>query len=342
MKEKETLYFSGNRSVFLRRESLEIPAPGQVLVRAICSAISSGTELLAYRGQIPSNLALDANISEYKNSTTYPLRYGYTSVGEIVDADKPTKHLLGKKVFSFHPHESLFWKNPAELLEIPPNISMEAAAFLPNMETAVNLVMDGRPLIGEKVLVIGQGIVGLLVSSLLANFPLGGLFTTDFFKNRRLLSKKVGADLSLHPENSEELVQLDQSLASDSKNGAGADLIFELSGNPAALDFAIRCAGFGSRIVIGSWYGNKRATIGLGGNFHRNRIEIISSQVSSIRPELSGRWDKKRRFQLAWQQIRTQNPQQFITHRFPFSDAPEAYKLLDKSPENTGQVILTY
>ena len=115
-----------------------------------------------------------------------------------------------------------------------------------------------------------------------------------------------------------------------------------LSGSPSALNDAITSTGFDGRVVIGSWYGEKQAMLDLGGEFHRSRIKLISSQVSTIAPKLSGRWDKGRRFQVAWDALERVRPGKLITHRFSLGDAKEAYWLLDKNPEETIQIILQY
>jgi threonine dehydrogenase-like Zn-dependent dehydrogenase len=121
-----------------------------------------------------------------------------------------------------------------------------------------------------------------------------------------------------------------------------SDLIFELSGNPEALNQAVDIAGFNTRIVIGSWYGTRRAAIDLGAGFHRNRIRFISSQVSTLAPEFTGRWSKDRRLTVAWEMIRRTKPADFITHRFEIQRVKEAYELLDERPGETIQVVLTY
>ena len=122
----------------------------------------------------------------------------------------------------------------------------------------------------------------------------------------------------------------------------GADLTFELSGSPSALNDAISLTTFSGRIVIGSWYGQKRAEIDLGGAFHRSRIKLISSQVSTISPELSSRWDKSRRFDVAWKALERIKPEKWITHRFSLNDAEKAYRLLDENPQETIQVVFDY
>ena len=119
-------------------------------------------------------------------------------------------------------------------------------------------------------------------------------------------------------------------------------MTFELSGSPAALDSAIVLTAFSGRVVIGSWYGLKPVALDLGGRFHRSRMRLICSQVSTISPELSGRWTKARRLQTAWQQLRVLRPSMWVTHRFPFDQAAEAYHLLSEAPQQTIQVIFTY
>jgi NADPH:quinone reductase-like Zn-dependent oxidoreductase len=163
-----------------RREALGEPGAGQMLVASLCSAISPGTEMLFYRGQFPPGLAVDATIAGLGEPFSYPLKYGYSVVGQVMALGPGAEPAwMEKLVFAFHPHESHFIARPEELFLLPEGMTAEEAVFLPNMETAVNLVMDGAPLIGERVAVFGQGIVGLLTTALLGRFPLGRLVTVD-------------------------------------------------------------------------------------------------------------------------------------------------------------------
>lgn len=330
MIQRQALYFHAPCQVIVQEE---IPPPleaGQVLVKTLLSAISPGSEMLIYRGQFPEDLAVDENLPALAGKFNYPLKYGYSAIGRIAAlGPQANPALQDRLVFSFHPHESRFAAFPDELLPLPEDISPEDALFLPNMETAVNLVMDGRPLLGERVVVLGQGIVGLLTTALLARFPLESLVTLDHHPLRRQASLELGAHTSLDPTQADSL-------------DARADLSFELSGAPAALDQAIALTGFEGRIVIGSWYGQKRARLDLGGRFHRSRIRLVSSQVSTIASELGGRWDKARRFATTWQMLRLVQPRRFITQRFDLRQAAQAYQLIDQHPEETIQVVFTY
>jgi 2-desacetyl-2-hydroxyethyl bacteriochlorophyllide A dehydrogenase len=340
--ERRALYFTAPHQVALRDEALEPPAFGQVLVETLISAISPGTELLIYRGQAPGDLAKDETIAALAGSFAFPLKYGYAVVGRVVALGHGVApEWEGRLVFAFHPHESHFLASPDELLMLPPDLPPEDAVFFPNMETAVAFLLDGQPLMGEQVAVFGQGIVGLLLTALLARWPLAALVTLDLYPKRRLASETLGAHVSLDPRAPDVIPQLAARLQG-SRPYPGADLTYEVSGEPAALDQAIAATGFSGRVVIGSWYGLKRADLHLGGRFHRSRMRLISSQVSSIAPELCGRWNKSRRYQLTWQMLQEVKPARLITHRFPLGQAAQAYELLDQNPGEVIQIVLTY
>lgn len=321
-----------------------------MLVRTQISAISPGTEMLIYRDQFPPDLPVDATLPGMDGRFAYPLTYGYASVGQVVAVGEGVDPAqIGDRVFAFQPHQAYFCATPASLLPVPDGLPGDVAALLPNMETAVNLVLDAAPRLGEKVVVLGQGIVGLLVTALLGRFPLESLTTVDGFPLRRGISTALGADQSLDPASPHWATLLAASAtppAPEDETADGADLILELSGNPAALDTAIAWAGFGGRIVIGSWYGQKRAEINLGGGFHRKRLRLLSSQVSTIDPTLAGRWTHPRRLALAWELLEslsaTHDLASLITHRFPIGQAAAAYRLIDKQAEEAVQVVFEY
>src|ERR1043166_420814 len=333
--------FTSPCRVSVREEHLPPPDAGQVLIKTLVSAISPGTELLIYRGQAPTDVPLAASLSALAGPPGFPLKYGYSNVGRVTAAGAGINpEWEGRHVFSFHPHESHFLKPLNEVFPVPAGLSCEEAALLPNMETAVNFLMDGRPLLGEQVVVFGQGVVGLLTTALLSRTLPARLVTLDRYPLRRAKSLALGAHASLDPESPDAPARLDSLLHSE--HSRGADLVYELSGDPTALDAAVAVAGFGGRVVVGSWYGQKRVELNLGGRFHRDRIRLMSSQVSTLAAEWTGRWTKARRLEVAWQMLRQVGPAQLITHRFPVERAAEAYALLDRHPEEAIQVLLTY
>jgi 2-desacetyl-2-hydroxyethyl bacteriochlorophyllide A dehydrogenase len=335
------LVFTGPSAVEVRREPVPSPGPGEVLVHTSLSAISAGTELLIYAGLAPAGMPADSSLRSLPGTLTFPLRYGYASVGRIMavgpGVDPSRRDTF---VFAFQPHQTHFVAPAVETIPLPPDLPLERAVLLPSAETALNLVHDGRPLAGEKVAVFGQGVVGLLTTALLAGTPLAALVTLDRHARRRQASLALGAHISLDPDAAGAASRLTQ--AFDDPVHPGADLSFEVSGDPAVLDQALQATGFDGRVIIGSWYGEKRAALNLGGDFHRSRIRLISSQVSTIAPELRGRWTHPRRLAYALSFLREIEAEGLITHRVPFEDAPTAYRLLAEHPEQAIQVVLTY
>lgn len=334
-----TLFFTVPGRVEIRESELPALQDDEVLVETQCSAISAGTEMLVYRGEFPHIPDSHDNLS---SDLQYPLAYGYACVGVIRETGKDVdKKLRDTLVFGFAPHTSAFICDPSSLILAPASLPTEACSFLPNMETAVNLVQDGAPILGERVLVLGQGVVGLLVAALLRDFPLEKLVTSDCYTLRRKASLEIGVNDSFDPG----LLEGNSNTSNNKYQFAyaqGFDLTFELSGSPSALNDAIALTAFSGRVVIGSWYGEKKTPIDLGGAFHQSRIQLVSSQVSTIAPALSGRWDKARRFGVAWEALRRIQPQKWITHRFPIEEAEKAYRLLDENPQETIQVVFEY
>lgn len=328
------LWFTAPFEVQVRTESLPAPGPGEVRVRSLYSAVSAGTELLLYRGQLPQDMALDSTLDALQHAAQYPVQFGYACVGEVqqvgsgVDPDWE-----GQRVFSFQPHASHFTARPEQLITVPDDISAQAAVFLPNMETAVNLVQDGRPLIGERVVVLGQGVVGLLLSAVLAQYPLASLNAVEGQPHRQYLARQLGVQSLYSPP---------EALSDQPPALADADLIYEVSGHPQALNLAIGLSGYASRIVIGSWYGTKPVSLELGGAAHRNRLQLITSQVSTLAPELGGRWDKQRRFDVAWDMIRRIDPTQLVTHTVPLQEADALYRQLHEQQPDIVQALFQY
>ena len=275
------LQVAGPRRVELVCAELGEPGPDEVLIHTEMSAVSSGTELLAYRGELPPGATATADGSP---------GLGYALVGRENDS--------GRRVFCLKPHQDRVIAKKSELVYLPDALPPERAVFLANMETAVNLVQDGHPRLGERVAVFGLGIVGLLTSELLKQFPIE-LHVKDLRREKDEIQENY------------------------------YELCYELSGQPQTLNEAIEAAAFCGRIVVGSWYGQKTAPIELGGAFHRRRLKLISSQVSTIEPCLSGTWSKERRLQLALRMLDQVRPERFISHRRRLDEAGDAYRLLD-------------
>ena len=333
------LYFTGPETVEVREASVGPPDADELLVDTRASAISAGTELLVYRDQTPDGLPADETLDALDGDLSYPLQYGYAASGVVseVGADVDPDW-VGRSVFSFVPHQTSFRTTPDSVVALPPGTAPAVGSLLPSVETATNIVLDAAPRLGERVVVFGAGVIGLCVTRLLAAFPLESLVVVDPVERRRALAAAFGADRTTTP------AALDGGAGGGGSDAAldDADLAVELSGQPSALDDALGVVGYDARIVVGSWYGTKREPIGLGGRFHRDRIDIVSSQVSTISPELRGRWDRDRRMDAALERLDRIPADELITHRIPFERAAEAYQLLDSGTDKTVQVILEY
>jgi 2-desacetyl-2-hydroxyethyl bacteriochlorophyllide A dehydrogenase len=326
------LQFTSPEKVEVVTRELSPPGKGELLVETSLSAVSAGTETLIFRGLFPEGESRDSNIPALSGTFDYPFQFGYSTVGKVVEAGSAENgHWAGRRVFAFQPHANGFLIPPGELMPLPENLTDDDAVFLPNMETSINLVMDGAPILGEKVAIIGLGVVGLLTSSLIRQFPLDKVTLIDLLPFRRSQVIETGQEAACSPED-----------ALKNKPAEGYDLIFELTGNPSGLNLAMELAGFETRIIVGSWYGKKQGSVDLGGKFHRNRVKLISSQVSTISSQFSGRWSKERRFSNVFRQLKLINPSKWITHRFPLEEAMAAYQRLTHEPEDMLQVVFTY
>jgi 2-desacetyl-2-hydroxyethyl bacteriochlorophyllide A dehydrogenase len=332
---RQRVQFSAPEKAEVVTEDVPSPDPGEVRVRTAYSAISPGTERLVYQGNVPGKLEADSSIEALQGDTlSYPISYGYACVGRVDSlGDGVDRDWEGAPVFSFQPHVSRFVAATETLIRLPASAALTDAVMIPSLETAVNLVMDGRPMIGETVLVFGQGVVGLLTTRLLADHPLGTLVAVEPDDARRARAEAAGA---------EAVPSIDDW---DGAGGADAseraDLTYELTGRPAVLDEAVQSTGFAGRVVVGSWYGTKAAPIDLGSHFHRSRMRIVSSQVSTIDPSLQGRWTKDRRMGVVLDLLDEVAPHQLISDRFAVEEAPSVYRRLGDGPSML-QPVFTY
>lgn len=320
------LWFTAPRQVEVREGPATDLAADFLRVRTEVSAISAGTELLFYRGELEPGIVADTTLPWGEGPVRYPFQYGYASVGKVIEAGPAApKQLVGTRVFGFHPHQEETVASAAAFLPVPPGVSAETATFFANLETAVSLVMDGGPLIGERVAVVGQGIVGQLTAMLLEQTGVEEVHVID----------PVEARLTAGPRRTTATGVTDATRNS-------FDLVFEVSGKPEALDAALQLARYAGRVVVGSWYGNRRAPLELGTRMHRSRITLQFSQVSTIDPRHSGRFDKARRLEVVGRWLQRLPLEALVTHRVAFAEAARAYQMLDARPAGVLQVLLTH
>ena len=322
-----SVWFFSPREVVVREEALPPVGPHDVCVEAIASAISHGTEMLVFRGQVPDGLELD--LPTLRGSFAFPIKFGYANVGRVAETGSEVRSPCeGDVVFVHHPHQASYVVPAAMAVPLPDKLEPTLGVFLANLETAINVVLDAAPRLGERVAIFGQGAVGLLITQLVRRTGVSQIVAIEPVARRRDLARRVGADEAF--------------ASGDAIGGADVDIAIEVSGQAAALDQALRSVAFGGTVVVCSWYGTKPVPLTLGGAFHRRRLRIVSSQVSTIDASLQPRWSRERRLAVARDLLAELELSSLITHRFAIENAPEAYALVDTRPEETIQVLLTY
>jgi 2-desacetyl-2-hydroxyethyl bacteriochlorophyllide A dehydrogenase len=322
MTDARELWFAAPRHVEVRTAAIPRPLPGQVLVRAVASGISQGSELLLFRGEGPTPFDPSLGVPG-----TYPCRYGYAWVG-VVESDGPETGELepGQLVFALAPHGSHHALDVTALRLLDPEIPALRAVLAANLETAVTCVWDTEAVLGDEVVVLGAGVVGLLVAWLLLRVGCR-VRVVDPSSTRRAMARAIGAE-DVAPER-------------DSADH-DADVVVEATGDPASLDRAIAHARAESTIVVASFYGSRRAPIDLGSDFHRRRLVLRASQVSQVPVRLSRRWSLERRFELVHRLLHEQALDQFVSRVAPFETAPDTYAQLDLAPGDAIQTVFTY
>lgn len=331
----DAVWFAAAGVAEIRTEPPQPVGPTDVRVRAMVSGLSAGSELLVYRGLAHTDLPPD--LPTVEGDFRLPIKFGYANVGTVVEVGADVAGLeVDDLVFAHHPHQTEYVV-PADFpIRLPKGLPVDRGVFAANLETAATVVLDAHPRLEEAVLVVGQGIVGLLVMMLLKRAGARPVIAVDLHERRRDAAVRAGADHALGP--GDGLVPQVLELT----GGRGVDVAVEASGSPSALQSCIDTAAFGGRIVVASWYGTREVTLALGGAFHRRRLRLVSSQVSTLDPTLSPRWGRERRTDLVRTMLTELPLEDLISHRFPFSAAASAYELLEAKPEECLQVVLDY
>jgi 2-desacetyl-2-hydroxyethyl bacteriochlorophyllide A dehydrogenase len=321
------------RQVELREELVPPPGPGEVRIAAIASAISHGTELLVYRGEVEPTLPLD--LPTLAGSFALPIKYGYASVGRVLDVGEGVDGLApGDRVFALHPHQDIYLAPTRLVSRLPEGLLPGFGLFFANAETALNIAHDAAPRLGETAVVFGQGVVGLLTAQTLRLAGAARVIAVEPDERRRALALEYGADAALAPG---------PALADELRahnEGRLADLAVEVSGAPAALQVAIDAVMDEGTVVVASWYGRKPVTLDLGARFHRGRIRLRSSQVGRLAPETGPRWDHRRRSAAVAAMLPRLRLDGLVSHVVPFEGVAKAYRVADVG--RARQVMMTY
>ncbi len=282
----------------LRTEPLPAPTPDQTRLTTLATGISRGTESLVFAGRVPPSQYATMGAPLMAGSFPFPVKYGYSAVAQ--DAE-------GRRHFVLHPHQNIFNAPTAMCIPLPDALPTARATLAANMETALNITWDAAPLPGERMMVVGAGIVGLLTAALLARTPAATVTLVDIDPRRHSLAAQFGCRFALPAD-----------------APADQELIIHASATEAGLRTALSCAAFEARIVEASWFGDKTPALPLGEAFHARRLRLLSTQVGSVATAMRGRRTHAQRLALALDLLCDPSYDALLEPPTRFEDLPEA------------------
>jgi len=299
------LYYVAPMAGALRDVSLAPLVAGKALVRTEFTALSRGTERLIASGAVPVEEEERMRCPLQDGDFPFPVKYGYCAVGIVEDGPK---EWVGSRVFVLHPHQDRFTCDAGWLNAVPDFIPSRRATLAANMETALNAIWDSGVSAADRVVVVGGGLVGLLVTYLSARMPGTEVTLVDTNPLRAEIAAHFGADFKM-PEHAPK----------------GADIVFHTSASTAGLATAIGAAGCEAKVVELSWYGAREITAPLGGHFHAGRVSLVSSQVGTVSPGHAARgWTYSSRLQAALRLLADDRLDPLITETIAFDDLAAA------------------
>jgi NADPH:quinone reductase-like Zn-dependent oxidoreductase len=292
----------------LRDEQLREPGTGEALVRARHSAISRGTESLVHDGRVPPEVAELMRAPFQEGDFPGPVKYGYLSVGEV---EQGPDDLVGRDVFCLFPHQDRYVVPADALTPLPDGVPGRRATLAGAVETGVNALWDAAPRVGDRVAVVGAGMIGCAVAALLRTFPLQRLQLVDVDPEREPVAKAIGVEFA------EPAAALD-----------GCDLVIHASATPAGLERSLELLGNEGEVIEVSWYGSREVSIPLGSVFHPRRLAVRASQVSEVAASRRARRTHADRLRLALDLLRDDAFDVLITGSSPFAELPDTMRRL--------------
>ncbi|MGY6553105.1 MAG: zinc-dependent alcohol dehydrogenase [Wenzhouxiangella sp.] len=259
----------------LRDEALASPQPDEVLMRAIYSGISRGTEALVFSGRVPHSQYQAMRAPFQAGEFPAPVKYGYASVGEI---EQGPVDLIGRAAFCLYPHQSRYVVPVDAIIPLPAGLPPERAVLAANAETALNVCWDAGVGAGDRVCVIGAGVVGCLTAWLAGRIPGTEVSLIDVQASRAEIAAQLGVRFAVPGE-------------APSKQ----DVVIHTSASAAGLSTALACAGMEAKVIEASWFGDAQPAVPLGEDFHARRLQLISSQVGQLPADRRARWSYRRR-----------------------------------------------
>ncbi|MBL4719763.1 MAG: dehydrogenase [Alphaproteobacteria bacterium] len=293
------------------------PGPDDVVVTTFRSAISRGTEALVFSGRVPPSQYAAMRCPFQDGEFPGPVKYGYASAGVLEESEQ--------RVFCLYPHQDRYVAPRASLIEIPDDVSDDRAVLAANMETAVNAMWDAGPLIGDRIAVVGGGVVGCMVAALCGRIPGARVELVD-----------------INPHRAEIAAALNVGFALPGDATGNADIVFHASGVDAGLATALGLAGFEASVMELSWFGDRMASVPLGEAFHAKRLTLRASQVGAVAGSRRARRTHRERLTFAMDVLRDPVFDCLITGRSRFMDLPDTMAGLARDPGDALCHVVTY
>ena len=287
----------------LRREPLPQPGEGEVLVRTLYTGVSRGTEVSVFSGRVPVSEFDRMRAPHQGGDFPGPVKYGYLNVGVV---DRGPESLRGRIVFTLFPHQSAFVVPADAVVPVPTGIPPRRAVLAGAVETAVNVLWDARPLVGDRVSVIGAGMIGCCVARLLRSIPGVEVVLIDVNPARQTVADRLGVDF-----------------ADAARPPVDRDIVINTSGSAAGLQLALETVVTDGEVVEASWFGDRPVTLLLGADFHSRRLTIRSSQVGAVSASRRGNRSPRERLALALRLLHDPAFDVLLTGESSWRDLPE-------------------
>lgn len=297
------LWYVGDSKAELRPEDLPSLTSGHARMRMLWSGISRGTERLIFNALVPSSEYERMRGPNMGGAFPHPVKYGYQAVAFV---EEGPADLVGQHVFALHPHQDRFVLPAKDLTLLPASLPARRATLAANMETALNALWDSGAGPGDRIAVVGAGVVGCLIAAIAGRLPGADVTLVDPVVARQEIAASLGIGFA-QPEDAP----------------ADCDVVFHASANARGLGTALDCAGFEGTVVEVSWFGDKPVDAPLGGAFHSRRLKLVSSQVGHVAASRRARWDYARRMRKAVDLLADARLDALLGEDIPFTDAPK-------------------
>ena len=285
------------------RKAVQTTESAYCTVQSLYSLVSTGTERLVAMGNVPISLHSTMKVPYQEGNFTFPIKYGYSLVGRVTHGPAEWRNTL---VHILHPHQDVCTVRPADLFPVPEAVPPLRATLASNLETALTALWDANVAVGDRVLVVGFGMIGALVARLLQMMPAVSLLIHETDTERAAVAQRMGFTLASLPKDD-------------------FDTAFHCSSSETGLQTSIESVGFEGKVIELSWYGTRSVSVHLGGSFHQQRKQLISSQVSSLPAHRRARWNFQRRKEVVFELLKSDRFDQHITETVSFEHLPSLF-----------------